>query len=147
MLSTAVAARGVSGLGVCLPGGCLPRGCLPKGVSAWGMSAQGVEGCLPRLVSTWGCLPRGCLPGGVCPGGCLPWGVCQTPPPPVNRMTDRHLWKYYLATTSLRTVISVPIRKGISRCVQQSQSIIFQFNSTVNNFVYNFKTDISITRV
>ena len=50
-------------------------------------------------MAAWvGCLPRGggCLPkevfsqgGGVCRGGgCLPKaGVCQTPPPPVNRMT------------------------------------------------------------
>ena len=43
-----------------------------------------------------GCLLRGSAQdGGVCPGWCLPGGdvclgrVCQTPPPPVDRMTDR----------------------------------------------------------
>ena len=36
---------------------------------------------------------------GVCPGWCLAGGC-----PPVNRMTDRHPWKHYLAATSLRTV-------------------------------------------
>ena len=54
--------------------------CLPgEGVSAReGVSAQG-----------WG----------VCPGiRCLPRHS------PVNRMTDRRLWKYYLAATTLRTV-------------------------------------------
>ena len=91
-------------------GGCLPRGCV---------SAQG--GCLPRGVCVQGeCLPgRGCR-GGVCPGcvcvqgvcvqggagGCLPSGVAAPvhagiPPPGQN---DRCLWKFYLATTMLRTV-------------------------------------------
>ena len=57
-----------------LPGGCLPKG----GVYLGGVSAQ-----------------RGvCLEGGVCPGGSAQGmaahrGVWQTPPPPVNRMTDR----------------------------------------------------------
>ena len=66
--------------------------CLGR-VSAWGgvVSSQGV-----------------CLPGGVCPGvsaqegKCLPWRVTDTP---CDRMTDR-CKKHYLATTSLRAVIS-----------------------------------------
>ena len=56
--------------------GCLPRRvCLPEGVSAQGQCVcQG--GVYPGR-----CLHRGCLLGGVC------WGC--TPPPPVNRITDR----------------------------------------------------------
>ena len=84
-----VSARGLSDQGVsarrgCLPSGCLPRGCLPGG-------------CLPGGVCPGGCLPSGCLPGGVCQGGVCPGrvsapgGVCQTPPTPVNRMTDRQV--------------------------------------------------------
>ena len=46
------------------------------------------------------CLSRGVCPGGCLPGGCLPGG--KTPPCGQN---DRRLWKYYLATTTLRTVI------------------------------------------
>ena len=111
-----------TGQGVCIPactgqgavypsmhwaGVCLPRVCLPMGVSAQGyVSAQGgvcPGGVYPSMHwaggSAQGGVCWGCLPGGVC----LPRG-CQTPPPPVNRMTDRCLWKYYLATTSLRTV-------------------------------------------
>ena len=110
----------------CIPVGCVPPaavavrgGCLPR---------RGIcpEGCLPRRVSAsgylpkGGCLPRWCLPRGVS----VQWGVCLgvcvsqyaldrgvfapmhagIHTPSVNRMTDRSLWKYYLATTSLRTV-------------------------------------------
>ena len=63
-------------------GGCLPRG---------------GGGCLLGV-----CLPMGCLPG----GGVYPsmhWG---RHPPSVDRILDTHLWKYYLAATSLRTVIN-----------------------------------------
>ena len=49
-------------LGGCLPGGCLPMECLPQG------SPQ---------------------EGGVCPGVYTPWTQKQTPPSPVNRITDR----------------------------------------------------------
>ena len=55
------------------------------------------------VVCLVGCLPRDVCQGGVFLGECLPGGVCQTPPP-VYRMTDRHLWKYYFAATSLWTV-------------------------------------------
>ena len=73
------------GGGVC-PGGCLPGGvCLPGG-------------CLSRRVSARGCLPRGVYPS-------MHWG--RHPLPPVNRILDTHLWKYYLATTSLQTVIMI----------------------------------------
>ena len=119
-------AGGVSSWGVSAQGGYLPRGCLPGDV-CWGVvcpggvSAQGGVcwgGCLPRGCLPGGCLPRGvsaqgrCLLGGVSAGGvCLgvfaQGGVCHTP----SRcgQNDRHLWKHYLATTTLRTVnISVP---------------------------------------
>ena len=60
--------------------GC--RGVSAQGVSAWGMSAQGMSA-----------------------GGCLPGGEsARHPLPPVNRMIDRFLRKYYLAATSLWTV-------------------------------------------
>ena len=94
----------------CIPVGCVPSAalavCCGGGVSVQGVSALG------------GCLPRGdggvCLPGGICPGvsawGCLPRGASAPVHagihPPVNRMTDRRLWKYYLAATSLRTVMN-----------------------------------------
>ena len=82
--------------------------------------------CSSRLlgVSTQGVLSRG-FAGGVCPGGlsgegvsaqggCLPWGVfaqgvipacTEADTSPVDRILDTHLWKYYRAATSLRTVI------------------------------------------
>ena len=49
--------------------------------------------------------------GGVCPrGGVCPSGVCipactEADTPPMDRIFDIRLWKYYLAATSLRTVI------------------------------------------
>ena len=64
------------------------------------------RGCLPG----GGCLPRGCVcPGGVYLEGCLPRevsvrGMADTPHP-VNGMTDRQVYKYYLAANSLRVVI------------------------------------------
>ena len=78
------AQRGVCPGDVCL-GGCLP------GVSPWGVSAQGVSF-------------RGCLPGGgsVCLGGVYTEGCL--PDIPVYRMTERQVYKHYLAATSLRTV-------------------------------------------
>ena len=72
------------GCASCFWGGCLPRGVsVQRGVFAqWeGLSAQGVY-----------------LPGCICPG----MGVSAQG---VNRMTERCLWKYYLAAPSLRTVI------------------------------------------
>ena len=53
-----------------------------------GVSAQEGEGCLPR---------GGCQ----CPGRgwCLPNACCDIHPP-VNRMTDRQVWKLYLSATS-----------------------------------------------
>ena len=78
---------GVLARGVYLPGGVPARGCACPGVPALGEYMPGVY--LPGGVPARGVyLPRGLyLPGGVparrggtCPG---------TPPPPVNRMTDR----------------------------------------------------------
>ena len=65
------------------------QGCLPRGVSAWGCLPWGV--CPGEGVSTQGrgCLPRG---GGVYPGGMSAQGVSDQGVygrhPPVNRMTD-----------------------------------------------------------
>ena len=67
--------RGVSAQGgVCVVGGCLSVGVCP-GVSAW------VGVCLE--VSARGCLSKGVLPRGM--------SARYPLPPPVNRMTDRHL--------------------------------------------------------
>ena len=119
--------------GVCFPGEVPGRG-----GSAWsgGGGLPGPGGCLPGPGgSTWsgGCLPG---PGGVClvqglsawSGGCLlspgvsawSWGgvsqhaLRQTPsplsPPPVDRILDTRLWKYYLGPTSLRPV-TINVRK------------------------------------
>ena len=46
--------------------------------------------------------------GGVCPGGrgCLPRGLCLSDTPP-HEQNDRHLWKHYLALTTLRTVVNM----------------------------------------
>ena len=82
---------------------CIPA-CTGQGFVCHGVSAQGY---LPReyVSAQGGVCPGGVYPsmhwaggsaqGGVC-WGCLPGGVClprgcQTPPPPVNRMTDRCL--------------------------------------------------------
>ena len=52
------------------------------------------------------CMPSLQWPLGVCPRG-VPGGVYevlrQTHTPPVDRILDTRLWKYYLAATSLRT--------------------------------------------
>ena len=76
--------------------------------------AVGGEGIWPGVSARGGCLPGGVCLGGWLRGECLPQCMLRyTHPqctPPVNRMTDRHLWKYYLATTSLRTVKIAPSR-------------------------------------
>ena len=101
------ASRGVcfTGRGVCfLDGAVLNRGCalpmegggfvLPKGRVLGGVPASGA-------VPARGHVPaRGVPAGEVCVSQ---HALRQTPP--VNKMTDRRLWKYYLAVTSLRTVI------------------------------------------
>ena len=105
--------RGVfSRRGDCLGGVCPGRWCLPGGVCLGGVCLGGVclEGCLPGGVCPGGvCLgvvSLGVLPwGGVCPGGCVSQhALGQTHPP--RGQNDRHLWKYYLAATTLRTVIT-----------------------------------------
>ena len=96
--SAAVAAGGVSAGGVCLPGVFSQGVCVFLG----GLSGDVCPGWrLPRGA----CLPGGYLPRGVCHEDVC-WGVCpsacwDTPPRGQN---DRHLWKYYLASTTLRTV-------------------------------------------
>ena len=73
------------------PGRACPRkhACLGRGVCAWG---EGV-----------------CVGGG---GVCLGRGVYgMHTPPPVNRMTDRQVYKYYLAATSLRTIMMSSVKK------------------------------------
>ena len=61
---------------VTVPGDCLPKGCLPGlCLPARGVFAQGGDVCLPGV-----CLPAGRV------SACQ--GVWQTPPSPVNSMTD-----------------------------------------------------------
>ena len=68
-------------------------------------------GCLLTVATQGGVCPEAVCPGDVCPGGicpgvsargCLPRGCLPDTPCEQN---DRHLWKYYLAATLLRTVI------------------------------------------
>ena len=71
---------------------CIPIGCVP-----------------PARYCTRGVSVQGHLcPGAVCPGreGVCPGGVSVRETPPVERILDTHLWKHYLAATSLRAVIS-----------------------------------------
>ena len=74
------------------------------------MHWAGGAGCVyPSMHWAGGCLPR----GGVCLSAC--WDTHT----PVNRMTDRHLWKYYLAATTSRTVINtvhVCIKFSVASC-------------------------------
>ena len=83
------------GEGVCFLGVCFWEGLcvLPRGCAFWGM-------CFPGTVLPGGVLPRGMSAQGVCIPECA-----EADTPPLNRMTDRRLWKYYLAATSLQTVI------------------------------------------
>ena len=89
-----------------------------------GVSAQG--GCLPGgCVCLGGVCPGGCLAGGVCLGGCIP--ACtevDTPLPPVDRILDTRLWKYYLATTSLQTVIVI-------QCFLYFEPLLHQIDTVV----------------
>ena len=73
------------------PGGCLLQGGGVPGRGGGGVCSGGVSA------------PEG---GGV-PGpgvGVSQHALMQTPPPPVDRILDTRLWKYYLGPTSLRPV-------------------------------------------
>ena len=84
----------------------IPVGCVPSAAVA----AEGGWVSARRVSARGVCLPGGCLPEGwrcVCPAGrcvCPGDGSVRHPVHPVNRMTDRRLWKYYLVPTSMRTV-------------------------------------------
>ena len=106
--------------GVCFPGEVCSVGCLVGGrVSAPGGSAPRRGVCLLQggVWSRGGCLlggvsaPRGgsvCSRGVSAPGGGVSQhALRQTPSPPVDRILDTHLWKYYLGPTSLRPVMKV----------------------------------------
>ena len=89
------------GLVGCFPGreGYLPRGGIWPGGVYLGVSACGIV----WLGGVW--------LGGVCPGGVSAQGGYVFPsmywgrhPRPVDRILETHMWKYYLAATSLRTV-------------------------------------------
>ena len=76
------------------PGGCTcPRGCTCPGVPAQGVYLP-IGVYLPRV----GYVPRGYLPG--------------TPPPPVNRMTDRQVYNHNLRKLRLRAVTNeiIPLK-------------------------------------
>ena len=78
------------GGGVCSRGGVCSGGVSAPGGSALGGS--GLGGCLLQGV---------CSRGGVYPS--MHWG---RHPPPVERIFDTRLWKYYLGPTSLRPVMN-----------------------------------------
>ena len=111
----------------CIPVGCVLPACWPYlpacsapggvpgpgGVCSGGVCTRGV--CSRGDVCTWswggllqGCLFRGCVCSRVCTwsqgGVCSQWGVSAPGgvylprhSPPVNRILDTRLWKYYLA--------------------------------------------------
>ena len=83
------------GGGVCSRGGVCSGGCLLWGDVCSGGSALGGV-CL-------GGSARGGLLWG---GGCIP-ACTEADTPPVDRILDTRLWKYYLGPTSLRPVIKV----------------------------------------
>ena len=95
--------------GACLLwGACLLRG-RGGGVCSGGVSALGGMSALGGCVCSHGGMSA---LGGVYSGGCLLWGgvvsqhALRQTPPPENGMTNR-CKNITLATTSLRTVISV----------------------------------------
>ena len=115
----------------CIPVGCVRAARWPyaavcfRGGGAW---SRGGGWCVPGPGGGVCLVPGG---GGVCSGGvCLvPGGVClvperggawsggvsqhalrQTPSPPVDRILDTRLWKYYLGPTSLRPV-NIPTQR------------------------------------
>ena len=81
----------------CLPKGYLHGGCLHGGVPAWGVSAQGGVcpggSCALSHHAFVNCmLPPHQLSVSTCATPYIVWPRCMllyTPPPPVNRMTDR----------------------------------------------------------
>ena len=88
---------------------CIPVGCVPSAVVA----------------VCWGGLPGGGVSawwrGGVCLGGAYLRGVSQhslRQTHPLDRILDTHFWQYYLAITSLRTVITMdPVSFAVVRFV------------------------------
>ena len=89
--------------------------------------------CIPAFTGHGGVCPGGVCPGGVCRGGCLPGEVSEQGgcvsqyalgSPPVNIMHDRHLWKHYLAATSLQMVTRMHFsRIPTARLLTVSRSI------------------------
>ena len=78
---------------VCIPVGCVPPACWLYTVTSGGCLPWRGGVCLGEGVCRGGGL--GVCLGDVCPGGMCPsmwWGRH----PPVNRMTDRQVWKHYL---------------------------------------------------
>ena len=135
-------ARGVPGRGVSAPGGVPgPRGVPgPGGCLFWGVSAPG--GCLvlggvpgPGGVCSGGCAwSGGCLVQGVClvwGGGCIQACTEADTLPPVDRILDTRLWKYYLGPTSLRPVIKrVPtFHQGVYRPTEPKMWMGFYYDS------------------
>ena len=98
---------------------CVSQHALGMGVSAWGVVCPG--GVCPGGYLPWGwCLPKGgCLPMGVsaqgvsAQGNICPGGVADPHP---LKQNDKTGVKHYLATTSLRAVISLVLLECI--CVR-----------------------------
>ena len=60
-------------------------------------------------MSITACTGQG-VPGGVSVRGCIPACTEADPPCPMDRILDTRLWKYYLATTSLRIPLLINTR-------------------------------------
>ena len=90
--------EGVILLCVCVCGGCLcPLRSLSSGVSVWGGSASLSKAVVYVRGGGWGSLSMWYfVQGGLSD---RKWHHTETPNP-LNRVTDRRVWKHYLPTTS-----------------------------------------------
>ena len=87
---------------------CIPVGCVPA--ARWPYAAV----CFPGGIFSGG----GLALGGSARGGVSQHALRQTPLPPVDRILDTLLWKYYLGPTSLR-----PVKTCVISCLYQENTM------------------------
>ena len=99
------------------------------GCVCWGVSAQGgvCQGGVCQMVSAWGCLPQ-CMLGYT--------------PLPVNRMTDRQVYKHYLSATSFADGKYFCMLVNIFGEIFQRLFVSLNPRVIVSNFETNFFTDL-----